>query len=99
MDRLDPAKLEEERKLLLTTLDYLEEKVGQAADSLESLREERDAARAETEKLRSALRERGDTVRQLETQLLELQGERADIRRRVEHLVDLIESVEEEAVL
>ena len=77
--------MDDERDLL-AELEALESQV-QAATT------ERDTARAETEKLRSGLRARGETLRQLESQLLELESERAGIRRRVEQLIARIDAL------
>lgn len=77
-------------------LEELEEKVRRAVDELKALRAQRDAAQAETEKLRAALKERGETLRRLEAQLVEFQTEREQVRGRIEHLVAEIDSVREE---
>jgi chromosome segregation ATPase len=77
----------------LQTLAELEEKVRRATEALRQLADQRDTARAEAEKLRTALQERADTIRHLETQLLELETERAEVRSRVERLVAQIDSL------
>lgn len=77
----------------LQTLAELEEKVRRATEALGQLAAQRDAARAEAEKLRAALQERAETIRHLETQLLELETERAEVRSRVERLVAQIDSL------
>ena len=75
----------EEREKLQEQLEILEAKVQQAVEALRTLKQERDQARA-------ALRERGDTVRELETRMLELQSEREEVRQRVEKLVAQIDA-------
>lgn len=76
-------------------LEELESMVRRAAEQLRRLTAERDAARAEAEKLRSALQERGGTLRRLESQLMELETERAEVRGRIERLVAQIDSMSE----
>ncbi|HKZ51778.1 MAG TPA: hypothetical protein VJ085_00710 [Candidatus Acidoferrales bacterium] len=77
----------------LPALKELEEKVRRAVEELRRLRAQRDAAQAEAEKLRAALRERGETSQRLETQLLELETERAQVRGRIEQLVAQIDAL------
>lgn len=79
----------------LLKLEELEQKVCRAVEELRSLRAQRDAAQAEAEKLRAALKERGETLQSLEAQLLELQTERAQVRSRIEQLVAQIDSLAE----
>lgn len=76
-------------------LTELEEKVRQAVDELKTLRAQRAAAQSETEKLRAALKERGETLQRLEAQLLELQTEREQVRSRIEQLLAQIDSLTE----
>lgn len=76
-------------------LEELEEKVRRAVEELKSLRGQRDAVQAEAEKLRAALKERGEALRLLETQLLETQTEHEQVRRRIEELVAQIDSLTE----
>lgn len=79
----------------MAALEELEDKVRRAVEELRRLRSQRDAAVAETEKLRAALRERGETLKRLETQLLELETERAQVRGRIEQLVAQIDALTE----
>lgn len=77
----------------LQKLEELEETVRRTVEELKTLRAQRDAARAETEKVRAALKERGETLRQLEAQLLEYQTEREQTCRRIEQLLAQIDSL------
>lgn len=77
-------------------LEELEEQIRRAVGELQNLRVQRDAARAETEKLRAALKERGETLRRLEAQLMDFQTEREQVRGRIEELVAQIDSLSEE---
>jgi len=79
----------------MAALEELEDKVRRAVEELRRLRGQRDAALAETEKLRAALRERGETLKRLETELLELETERAQVRGRIEQLVAQIDALTE----
>jgi chromosome segregation ATPase len=79
----------------LPALKELEGKVRRAVEELHRLRTQRDTALAEAEKLRSALRERGESLKRLETQLLELENERAQVRERIEQLVAQIDALTE----
>lgn len=79
----------------LPALEELEEKVRRAVEELRRLRAQRDAALAEAEKLRAALRERGESMQRLETLLLELETERAQVRGRIEQLVAQIDALTE----
>ncbi len=74
-------------------LEELEEKVRRAVGELKTLRGQREAAQAEAEKLRAALKERGETLRRLEAQLVEFQTEREQVRARIEQLVAQIDSL------
>jgi len=74
-------------------LEELEEKVRRAVEELKTLRGQREAAQAEAEKLRAALKERGETLRRLEAQLVEFQTEREQVRARIEQLVAQIDSL------
>ncbi|OFV87447.1 MAG: hypothetical protein A3D93_00540 [Acidobacteria bacterium RIFCSPHIGHO2_12_FULL_67_30] len=74
-------------------LEELEEKVRRAVEELKTLRGQREAAQAEAEKLRAALKERGETLRRLEAQLVEFQTEREQVRSRIEQLVAQIDSL------
>jgi len=78
-------------------LEELEQRVRRAVQTLKTLRGERDATQAEADKLRAALKERGETLRQLEAQLVEFQTEREQVRRRIEALVAQIDSLTESA--
>ncbi|MFQ5723936.1 MAG: hypothetical protein ACE5G6_05540, partial [Terriglobia bacterium] len=64
-------------------LEELEKKIARAVERLKALRTERDAARAEAEKLRAGLKERGETLRQLEDQLADFRAEREQVRSRI----------------
>ncbi len=77
-------------------LEELEKKISRAVENLKALRTERDAARAEAEKLRTGLKERGETLRQLEGQLADFRAEREQVRSRIEQLVAQIDSLTEE---
>ena len=77
----------------LRQLAELEETVRRAVEKITSLRAEREAARAETEKLRAALRERGETLKHLESRLFDYQAEREQTRTRIEQLVAQIDSL------
>lgn len=79
----------------LAALEELEDKVRRGVEELRRLRSQRDAAVAEAEKLRAALRERGETLKHLETELLELETERAQVRGRIEQLVAQIDALTE----
>lgn len=79
----------------MAALEELEDKVRRAVDELRRLRSQRDAALAEAEKLRAALRERGETLKRLESELLELETERAQVRGRIEQLVAQIDALTE----
>lgn len=74
-------------------LEELEEKVRRAVEELKNLRAQRDLAQAEADKLRAALKERGETLRRLEAQLVESQTEREQVRGRIEQLVAQIDSL------
>src|SRR3970282_73360 len=74
-------------------LEELEEEVRRAVEELKTLRGQREAAQAEAEKLRAALKERGETLRRLEAQLVEFQTEREQVRSRIEQLVAQIDSL------
>lgn len=79
-------------------LQAIEARIRRAIEALKQLRNERDTARAETEKLRAALHERGETLRQLEEQILSLQTDREDTRAGVEKLLAQIDALEKEFV-
>jgi len=79
----------------MAALTELEDKVRRAVDELRRLRTQRDAAVAEAEKLRAALRERGETLKRLQTELLERETERAQVRDRIEQLVAQIDALTE----
>ncbi len=79
----------------MAALEELEDKVRRAVEELRRLRSQRDAAVAEAEKLHAALRERGETLKHLETELLELETERAQVRGRIEQLVAQIDALTE----
>jgi predicted nucleic acid-binding Zn-ribbon protein len=79
----------------LRKLEELEATVRRAAGELQRLTAERDTALAEAEKLRCALQERGETLRRLESQLMELETERAEVRGRIERLLAQIDSMSE----
>ncbi|MFQ5662440.1 MAG: hypothetical protein ACE5HL_01235 [Terriglobia bacterium] len=79
----------------LLELKELEEKVHRAAEELKSLRAQREAAQGETQKLRAALKERGETLKRLEAQLLTVQTEREQVRSRIEQLIAQIDSLTE----
>ncbi|MFQ5777228.1 MAG: hypothetical protein ACE5IP_04405 [Terriglobia bacterium] len=74
-------------------LEKLETTVRRVVVELRALRAQRDAACAEAEKLRAALRERRETLKRLEGELLALQTEREQVRGRIEQLVDQIDSL------
>lgn len=76
-------------------LEELEEKVRRAVEELKTLRVQRDTAQVEAEKLRAALKERGEVLQRLEAQLAEFQSEREQVRRRIEQLVAQIDSLTE----
>lgn len=74
-------------------LEKLEATVRRVVAELQALRVQRDTARAETEKMRAALRERGETLKRLEGELLTLQTEREQVRTRIEQLMAQIDSL------
>ena len=73
-------------------LEQLEERIHRLMRKMEAMRAERDAARAEADKLRAALRERGQTLEQWETRLATYEAEREQMRRRIEELVAAIDA-------
>lgn len=85
--------MDEPAQNAMAALEELEDKVRRAVEELHRLRSQRDAAVAEAEKLRAALRERGETLKRLETELLELERERAQVRSRIEQLVAQIDAL------
>ena len=86
---------DEATRELSRKLDQLETTVRRAVEELKSLRAQWDTAQAEAQRLRAALQERSRALQQLETQLRELEGERDEVRRRVELLVAQIDSLSE----
>lgn len=85
--------MDEATREALEQLTELEEKVRHVAEELKALRGQRDLAQAEAEKLRAALKERGETLRTLEARLVEFQTEREQVRGRIEQLVARIDSL------